>query len=65
MNQPETIARRNLVELGNQKPETEFQRRRVSNSDLPSGSEGSYQLANLVVIAGGYKNHPIALYAKR
>jgi hypothetical protein len=29
------------------------------------GSQGSYQLTNLVVIAGGYKNHPIALYAKR
>jgi hypothetical protein len=39
--------------------------RGVCNGDLPSGSEGSYQLANLVVIAGGNKNHPIALYAKR
>jgi hypothetical protein len=39
--------------------------RRISNGDLPSGSESFYQLANLVVIAGGNKNHSIALYPKR
>jgi hypothetical protein len=30
-----------------------------------SGSESFYQLANLIVIAGGNENHPTALYAKR
>jgi hypothetical protein len=50
-------------EVGLSKLETEFR-----NDAFPAAvlhSESFYQLANIIVIAGGNENHPTAPYAKR
>jgi hypothetical protein len=44
---------------------TQLDRDRKKLVHAESGSESFYQLANLIVIAGGNENHPTALYAKR